>query len=126
MSVDADTFGAKYSSKREVFRFLTVDCGAYLGPYETMTVPHMKELASGQRRLIKSKDVKHISIPYFDGLNVEKMLLYSAQHERVMQALPSIERERIKLQREYLGNVIFTLVGEQFEKWVDKLITERN
>ena len=70
--------------------------------------------------------MKHINIPYFDGLNVEKMLLYAEQHERVMKALPSIVREREKLQREYLGNLIFTLIGRPFELWVDKLIAERN
>ena len=79
-----------------------------------MTVPHMKELAAGKRTLLKSKDINHINIPYFDGLSVEKMLHYAKDKENVMRALPDIERERDKLQREYLGNVIYTIVGKPF------------
>ena len=33
VSIDAKAFGAKYQSKREVYRFLTHDCGAYLASY---------------------------------------------------------------------------------------------
>jgi hypothetical protein len=31
--IDAQAFGAKFQSKREVYRFLTHDCGAYLPAY---------------------------------------------------------------------------------------------
>ena len=47
VSVDAAAFGAKFQSKGEVYRFLTHDCGTYLPKYDTVTVYHMKELASG-------------------------------------------------------------------------------
>ena len=45
--VNAASFGAKFQSKGEVYRFLTHDCGTYLPKYDTVTVYHMKELASG-------------------------------------------------------------------------------
>ena len=43
-----------------------------------------------------------------------------------MRALPDILREREKLQREYLGNVIYTIVGKPFQTWVDKQVASRN
>ena len=42
-----------------------------------------------------------------------------------MDYLP-IEKEIKKLTRRYVGNVIYTVVGEPFEKWVEKKIDERN
>ena len=46
-----------------------------------MTVPHMKEIAAGSRTFLKSKDINHINIPFFEGLSVEKMLDYAKDKE---------------------------------------------
>jgi hypothetical protein len=37
----------------------------------------------------------------------------------VMMALPLLERERLKLPRGYIANVIYTIVGEDFKNQVD-------
>jgi len=74
----------------------------------------MSDLAAGRRRRIKETEVKVISIPHFEGLKIETMLEYAAQYPDVMQALPVVERERLRLPRGYLGNVIYTIVGEPF------------
>ena len=42
-----------------------------------------------------------------------------------MDYLP-IEKEIKKLTRSYVFNVIYTVVGEPFEKWVEMKIDERN
>ena len=42
-----------------------------------------------------------------------------------MRAFP-IEKERKKLTRPYVANVIYTIVGDEFSKWVDKMIDQRN
>ena len=56
--VDAKAFGAKFSSKKECYRFLTHDCGAYLANYQSMTIWHMRDLISGERTRIKENTVK--------------------------------------------------------------------
>ena len=56
--MDAKSFGAKYTSKREIYRFLTHDCGAYLASYQTMTIWHMRDLVSGERSRIEEKNVR--------------------------------------------------------------------
>ena len=48
--VDAKTFGAKCSSKREVYNFLTVDVGAYLPSYDSVTIYFLKDLISGTKK----------------------------------------------------------------------------
>ena len=126
VSVDASAFAAKYQSKREVYRFLTHDCGIYLPTYETVTVYHMRDIVANKRRKIKSTDVKHISVPNFEGLKIETMLEYAEQHPDAMEVLPIIPREREKLPRQYIANAIHTIIGDPFKAWVDQKVNERH
>ena len=126
IKVDAAAFGAKFQSKKEVYRFLTHDLGAYLSSYETMTIYHMADLSSNEVTRIRQLDVKVITIPHFEGLNIERMLEYAQGRPDVMKCLPKVQREREKLPRPYLGNVIYTIVGEPFKQWVERKVNERH
>lgn len=98
--VNAAAFGAKYASKREVYRFLTSDAGVYLSSYQTMTVFHMRDLVAGKRRMIKAVDVKFINVPYFVGLSIDEMLEFARDRpERPMDVFPTVPRELEKLPR---------------------------
>jgi len=44
------SFASKYKSKREVYNFLTVDCHAYLPPYDNLTIYFLKDLVSGAKK----------------------------------------------------------------------------
>ena len=57
MRITAAEFAAKYQSKREVYRFLTAEARVYLPSYETVTVWHLRDLASGVKIIIKCEDV---------------------------------------------------------------------
>ena len=48
--VSAKEFSAKYKSKYEVYRFLTVDCGHYISPYNTVSIYFLRDLAAGIKR----------------------------------------------------------------------------
>ena len=124
--VDAAAFGAKYQSKREVYRFLTHDCGLYLPDYATATIYHMKDIAAGKRRWVKLDRKKDINVPNFEKLTVDTMLHYAKARPEVMEALPMVKHEREKLPREYIANVIYTIVGDPFKKWVDQKVDERH
>ena len=91
-----------------------------------MTIYHMRDLAAGKRRRIKEVDVKQINIPHFEGLNIETMLAYAETKPEVMEALPIVKRERLKLSRPYLAKVIYTIVGEPFKSWVERRVNERH
>ena len=126
LSYDAAAFGSKYQSKREVYRFLTLDCGVYLPSYETVTVFHMRDIVAGKRTRIKEKEVNHINIPHFEGLSVEKFMEYAKDKPAVMMVFPILERERLKMPRGYIANVIYTIVGEDFRTQVDARVNQRH
>ena len=46
--------------------------------------------------------------------------------ERVMETLPVVKREVMKLPRAYIANCIFTLTGDAFQTWINKQVNERN
>ena len=43
-----------------------------------------------------------------------------------MGALPLLERERLALPRAYIANLIYTIVGQPFKEWVDRIVTRRH
>ena len=56
---------------------------------------------------------------------MDMILDFGLSYAVVKKALPE-ERELRKMPRQYICNVIYTLVGEPFAKWVSKGCTERN
>ena len=50
VKLSAKEFAAKFSTKRECFTFLTIDCKAYLPDYETLTIYFLKDLIAGRKK----------------------------------------------------------------------------
>ena len=46
------------------------------------------------------------------------MLHNAKKHQGFINYLPEEEREIEKLPRQYLANLIYTIVGDKFKKWV--------
>ena len=44
----------------------------------------------------------------------------------MFQALPIVESEIDMLHRQYIANLIYTLVGGPFQDWVDKVLKNRS
>ena len=105
---------------------MTNDVGCYLSSYETVTIWHMRDIVANKRTMVKAKDVKHIIIPQFEGLTIDDLLGYAGQYPAVMRALPMAQKEIRKMPREYIGNIIYTLVGDDFRDWVKSRVDQRN
>ena len=50
------------------------------------------------------------------------MLEFASRHPNAMAALPEPLKERLKLPRGYIANVIHSTVGDEFAKWVSKKV----
>ena len=99
--------------------------GAYLPEYNVCTIWHLKDIAAGKRRLILAKDARHIHVPYFDELSIEKMLQFAEDYSEVARVFPTELRELEKLHRQYISNVIHTIVGEPFRSCIERVMAER-
>ena len=63
VKVSSKEFAAKYKSKRETYNFLACDVGAYLPPYENVTIYFLKELMSGKKKMLHHSNHATINIP---------------------------------------------------------------
>ena len=50
---------------------------AYLPQCHTMTVWHLRDLAQGKKRIIKSDLVKVFNVPQFEGLTIADFLTFA-------------------------------------------------
>ena len=69
--------------------------------------------------MIKSKDIKSLGVPLYEGLSTNDILNWAKDNADVMRALPSEPREIDKLLRQYIINVVYTIIGEPFRIWVE-------
>jgi hypothetical protein len=54
------------------------------------------------------------------------MLEFAKSYDNVAQALPEVEKEVLKLPRQYVANIIYTLTGNAFKKWVGERVDARH
>ena len=73
----------------------------------------------------KSDDIKHLACPHYKGLSIEEILEYSKGDERVAKYLPD-ERDIVKVPRQWIVNVCYTVMGRKFADWVGRSIKARN
>ena len=86
-------------NKREIHHFLSNECGAYIPPFGNVTIYHLRDLASGKRKLIKGVNVKHLQVPLYDGLKVEEFLRFAQDYPEVFEILPRDKTEIDSLHR---------------------------
>ena len=53
---------------------------------------HLRDLASGAKKMIMCNQVKFIAIPHYDGLAVKNLLLFARNYPDVLKHLP-VEKE---------------------------------
>ena len=56
------------------YHFATVECHAYLPPYENVTIYFLKALITGTKKFIHSDKVQYLSVPQYEGLGIKEFL----------------------------------------------------
>ena len=105
---------------------MTAEVKAFLSGYETTTIFHLKDLASGKRKILKTTDVSYYEAPHYEGLSVDDMLEFAKQYSEVRWYLPAEKREIKKLPRDYVASLLYSIIGKPFDAWVQRRIEERN
>lgn len=123
--VNVSSFAAKYRSKREIYRFIAYECKVLVPSIETVTMAHLSDIISGRKMSVQLEQLRPINVPYYKGLTIEAILQWGSQFPQVVDALP-VPKECLKLERSFICNLIHTIVGPPFAKWVDDKVNERN
>lgn len=138
-NVNVQAFAAKYQSKRECYKFLTIQVEAYLPPYENVTIYFLKDVISGTKKCkypvqfcvdrspdIKAKQVRTIVIPSYEGLTLKDMDEHIFRHNQgIFEYFPD-EVEIQKTPKHWICNVAATVLGDTYIDWVKSQIENRN
>lgn len=57
-----------------MYHFLTVECHAFLAPYECHTIYFLKSLIRGEKKFIHCDKVRYLSVPQYKGLGIAQFL----------------------------------------------------
>ena len=68
--------------------FLTVECHAYLAPFECHTIYFLKSIVSGSKLLIDNNRVRHLSLPQYEGLSIKDILQQALDSGKCHDYLP--------------------------------------
>ena len=149
---------SKFSTKKEIYNFLTVDCCFYLPECKCVTTYFLKAVMRNREKkgkyiqflpmdgnpigvhrffsfmavtdihlllALSSDKVAHLAIPHYETLTIEQMFIFLEGHNEVYVYFPE-HPDTLKLPRQWIANVAYTLLGDTFRTWVQGRIAERN
>ena len=96
-----------------------------LHPLECVTIYFLKDLVMGRKKRIYGHQVRHIAIPQYENLTIQKIADFVAPHHLVHMYLPD-EKEIPKVPKQWLANVCHTVLKDTFKNWVKEQVAERN
>ena len=75
---------------------------------------------------VKSKEARHVYVPHYETLTLKKIFEFlNDGHGQVFQYLPDLQ-EIDKIGREWICNIIATIIQDKFVDWVAKQVNDRN
>lgn len=77
----------------------------------------MELLPHGLCSVIKCDRVAYLFCPQYEGLSLQKILQQASAHEEVWPYFPE-QKDIHKLPRQWVVNVMYTIVGRPFAQWV--------
>ena len=124
----------KFQTKTELYNFLTQDCKIYLPKLRATNVYFYKQLLKGEKKVysiilillkqINRDQVKISQIPHYDGLTVQDLLEFARSKDNIKSYLPD-EKDWVHLDRQWLGDVLYTLDAKAIQDKIDKSMTAR-
>ena len=74
---------------------------------------------------IPAKDIKSLYVPLYKGLSIEELLKKAEETPSVFNYFPD-RRDFARLPRQWISNVLYTVIGQPIADFVTKSIKERN
>ena len=92
---------------------------------DQVTIYFLKDLINGRKKRILGKDVRHISIPSYEGLSIKDIAKFVAPYNTIDHYLPD-KKEYLKLPKQWIANVCATILKGVFSDWVSRQVEKRN
>jgi len=82
-------------------------------------------LISGAKNYIAAENVAYLHMPHYEGLRTADILEFIKPYDEVWKCLP-VDQEILKVPKQWLINVAYSGIGDDFSMWVKKQINARN
>ena len=76
--------------------------------------------------MIKNDQVKTLFVPKYENLKSENILEFCQDYPVVFNYLPDKRSEILRMPKDYMVSVVYTVVGQPFKAWVMTRVSERN
>ena len=79
----------------------------------------------GNKLYVPCGEVKYLFVPHYESLSIIKILAESQRYPQVARYLPD-PQDLARVNRQWLCNVINSVVGKPFADWVEAQVQDRN
>ena len=114
----------KARSKKEFYTILSIEGGIYLPPISDANQSYLKGILTGKKKYFLSKDIMVKRVPQIEHLRVKELINFASENCDFKSYLPDYDYDK-EPQREWLWNIINTLVPEQFHEFVSMALQFR-
>ena len=111
VKIPLSQFRAKFASKNECWIFVTQEMKAYVpSQKDTITNLHLRDIAFKTKKSVSSDSIKHLTVPHYESLSVEKILAWAASFcpDVRRDYFPDLDRETLKLPRQVSRRMFLT------------------
>ena len=134
----SSSWAAKASTKHEVYLLLVTQVKAYLPRSEHVTVcksflsliilfsDFLRDIISGKKKYLKQDKVSHCYVPQYDGLGLREIYAHIDNDADLKDYFPDDFKERARLPKQWIVNLLSALTGGDFGEWVMTQINARN
>jgi len=91
----------------------------------SVTPYFLKDLIAGAKKFVKCSEVSVCFAPHYEDLTVQDILDFAICKPGVEEYFPD-KRDIPKLPRQWVINVAYTIIGPEFQEWVDSQVSARN
>ena len=114
----------KFKSKIELYNVLVREGNIYLPQKQDATQKFLREIMMRKKLYVEWSNVKVIKAQQYKGLHVKDLLRYASTKVNIEKYLPDYEYAKDP-NREWLCNIINTLMREEFHKFIQEKINKR-
>ena len=122
--IQVSELGIKAKSKKEVYNLLYNEGDVYLPLIEDVHHKFISQILVGDKRYLKCSQIKVCSVPQLKGLRVEDLLKFAEENIDIKGYLPDYEYRKLP-NRQWLCNMLNTLIGEKFKLYMKNVMKER-
>ena len=79
----------------------------------------------GNKHYVPCGEVRYLFVPHYTSLSIAKILNESLRYPKVARFLPD-PQDFARVNRQWLCNVINSVVGQPFADWVEAQVKSRN